>query len=67
MSVRIERTLRSRRALSHLPAFDGALSALDGVIINTQPNAHELPSPLFDNYSRFFQVGRQRCEIICKC
>lgn len=66
MSVRIDRTLRvgARSAICRHSTARCLHST--GVIIDTQPNAHELSSPLYDNYSRFFQVGRQRGGIICK-
>jgi hypothetical protein len=66
MSVRIDRTLRvgARSAICRHSTARCLHST--GVIIDTQPNAHELSSPLYDNYSQFFQVGRQRDGIICK-
>src|SRR6478736_5197820 len=66
MSVRIERTLKvgARSAICRHSTARCLHST--GVIIDTQPNAHELSSPLYDNYSRFFQVDRQRGGIICK-
>ena len=66
MSVRIERTLRvgARSAICRHSTARCLHST--GVIIDTQPNAHELSSPLYDNYSRFSHVGRQRGGIYFK-
>ena len=64
MSVRIERTLRvgARSAICRHSTARCLHST--GVIIDTQPNAHKPSSPPYNNYSRFFHVGRQRGGII---
>ena len=58
MSVRIERTLNvgARSAICRHSTARCLHST--GVIIETQPNAHQLSSPLYANHRRFFQVGR---------
>ena len=66
MSVRIERTLRvgARSAICRHSTARCLHST--GVIIDTQPNAHELSYYSYNNYSRFFRLGRQRGGIICR-
>jgi hypothetical protein len=63
MSVRIERTLKvgARSAICRHSTARCLHST--GVIIDTQPNAHELSSPLYDNYSRFFRWAASAAEL----